>query len=129
MSFSYFRCTPNALGWPSYNFIRANTGYQRGFNNDIWALKLGCKFSTRSFDKCSRFSPLASGHIGRSCSSFNAHRHYASQAFREQKSRKTLLYLTALVFAMVGSSYAAVPLYRRFCQATGYGGTVQRREV
>ncbi|KAJ0435047.1 putative cytochrome c oxidase assembly protein CtaG/Cox11 [Helianthus annuus] len=24
---------------------------------------------------------------------------------------------------------AAVPLYRRFCQATGYGGTVQRREV
>ncbi|KAG2715312.1 hypothetical protein I3843_03G073100 [Carya illinoinensis] len=34
----------------------------------------------------------------------------------------------ALVFAMVGSSYAAVPLYRRFCQATGYGGTVQRQE-
>ncbi|KAK3024448.1 hypothetical protein RJ639_042980 [Escallonia herrerae] len=29
---------------------------------------------------------------------------------------------------MVGCSYAAVPLYRRFCQATGYGGTVQRRE-
>lgn len=26
-------------------------------------------------------------------------------------------------------SYAAVPLYRRFCQATGYGGTVQRRET
>ncbi|KAJ4728578.1 Cytochrome c oxidase assembly protein COX11, mitochondrial [Melia azedarach] len=39
-----------------------------------------------------------------------------------------LLYLTVLVFAMVGSSYAAVPLYRRFCQATGYGGTVQRKE-
>ncbi|XWS52892.1 hypothetical protein CRYUN_Cryun11dG0111200 [Craigia yunnanensis] len=34
----------------------------------------------------------------------------------------------SLVFAMVGSSYAAIPLYRRFCQATGYGGTVQRRE-
>ncbi|XP_020081471.1 cytochrome c oxidase assembly protein COX11, mitochondrial-like [Ananas comosus] len=29
---------------------------------------------------------------------------------------------------MVGASYAAVPLYRRFCQATGYGGTVRRRE-
>ncbi|KAK3409509.1 hypothetical protein EUGRSUZ_J01628 [Eucalyptus grandis] len=26
-------------------------------------------------------------------------------------------------------SYAAVPLYRRFCQATGYGGTIQRRET
>ncbi|PKI78634.1 hypothetical protein CRG98_001011 [Punica granatum] len=29
---------------------------------------------------------------------------------------------------MVGGSYAAVPLYWRFCQATGYGGTIQRRE-
>lgn len=48
---------------------------------------------------------------------------------REQKSKKTLIYLTGLVVAMVGSTYAAVPLYRRFCQATGYGGTVQRREV
>nr|GFC75124.1 cytochrome c oxidase assembly protein COX11, mitochondrial [Tanacetum cinerariifolium] len=40
-----------------------------------------------------------------------------------------LYYLTGLVFAMVGCTYAAVPLYRRFCQATGYGGTVQRRET
>lgn len=45
------------------------------------------------------------------------------------KSQATLLYLLALVVAMVGSSYAAVPLYRKFCQATGYGGTVQRRET
>jgi cytochrome c oxidase assembly protein subunit 11 len=27
---------------------------------------------------------------------------------------------------MVGLSFAAVPLYRLFCQATGYGGTPQR---
>ena len=26
---------------------------------------------------------------------------------------------------MVGASFAAVPLYRMFCQATGYGGTTQ----
>ena len=57
------------------------------------------------------------------------HRQYASQASMQQKSQKMLWYLTALVFAMVGSTYAAVPLYRRFCQATGYGGTVQRHEV
>nr|GMC94763.1 cytochrome C oxidase assembly protein COX11, mitochondrial [Ipomoea batatas] len=49
-------------------------------------------------------------------------------ASTEKKSKKMLLYLTGLVFAMVGCSYAAVPLYRRFCQATGYGGTVQRKE-
>jgi cytochrome c oxidase assembly protein subunit 11 len=30
------------------------------------------------------------------------------------------------VIAMVGAAYAAVPLYRMFCQATGYGGTTQR---
>ena len=28
--------------------------------------------------------------------------------------------------AMVGMSYAAVPLYQMFCQVTGYGGTTQR---
>ncbi len=27
---------------------------------------------------------------------------------------------------MVGLSYASVPLYRAFCQATGYGGTVSQ---
>jgi cytochrome c oxidase assembly protein subunit 11 len=32
------------------------------------------------------------------------------------------------VVAMVGASFAAVPLYRIFCQATGYNGTVQRAE-
>ncbi|KAL9259229.1 Cytochrome c oxidase assembly protein COX11, mitochondrial-like protein [Drosera capensis] len=66
---------------------------------------------------------------------FEFRRHYASGAvsssavMQGKKSKKMLIYLTALVFGMVGCSYAAVPLYRRFCQATGYGGTVQRRET
>ncbi|KAL8472367.1 hypothetical protein ACS0TY_029548 [Phlomoides rotata] len=55
-------------------------------------------------------------------------RRYSTHAATEKKSKKMLLYLTGLVFAMVGCTYAAVPLYQRFCQATGYGGTVQRRE-
>lgn len=59
----------------------------------------------------------------------NFGRQYSTHAATERKSKKMLFYLTGLVFAMVGCSYAAVPLYRRFCQATGYGGTVQRREV
>ncbi|KAF5457548.1 hypothetical protein F2P56_021644 [Juglans regia] len=122
------RCMPNVIGWSSYNFIGANTAYQRGFSYDIRGLSLRCEFSTGSFNKYSRFSPFASGYIGRSFSLTNIQRQYASQASRKQKSQKMLLYLTVLVFAMVGSSYAAVPLYRRFCQATGYGGTIQRRE-
>lgn len=35
-------------------------------------------------------------------------------------------YLTALVVAVVGATYASVPLYRMFCQATGFGGTTRR---
>merc|ERR1712137_930419 len=30
---------------------------------------------------------------------------------------------------MVGITYLSVPLYRMFCQATGFGGTVQRTET
>ncbi len=32
----------------------------------------------------------------------------------------------AFVAGMVGAAYASVPLYRMFCQLTGYGGTTQR---
>jgi cytochrome c oxidase assembly protein subunit 11 len=34
----------------------------------------------------------------------------------------------AFVFGMGAASYAAVPLYRMFCQVTGYNGTTQRVE-
>src|ERR1700751_3787350 len=38
--------------------------------------------------------------------------------------------ICGLVFAgMVGAAYAAVPVYRAFCQATGFGGTVRRAEA
>ena len=35
----------------------------------------------------------------------------------------------AVVFGMLGMSFAAVPLYRLFCAATGYGGTTQVAET
>ncbi|XP_065853618.1 cytochrome c oxidase assembly protein COX11, mitochondrial [Euphorbia lathyris] len=77
-----------------------------------------------------RRCPVGSPRI-RDCLHSPFKRGYAtySASTAEQKSRKMLIYLTGLVIAMVGCSYAAVPLYRRFCQATGYGGTVQRRET
>ncbi|TIU82146.1 MAG: cytochrome c oxidase assembly protein, partial [Mesorhizobium sp.] len=34
----------------------------------------------------------------------------------------------AFFTGMVGMAYAAVPLYKMFCQVTGYGGTTQRAE-
>ena len=35
-------------------------------------------------------------------------------------------YAAALVIGVLGVSYASVPLYKVFCQATGYGGTTQQ---
>ncbi|KAK2984516.1 hypothetical protein RJ640_016902 [Escallonia rubra] len=78
-----------------------------------------------TLNKCNKLSSL-----DRAYSLSGLHRNYTNNAAtaKDEKSRKMLLYLTGLVFVMVGCTYAAVPLYRRFCQATGYGGTVQRRE-
>lgn len=36
------------------------------------------------------------------------------------------LICTAVFATMIGASFASVPLYRAFCQATGFGGTTQR---
>jgi cytochrome c oxidase assembly protein subunit 11 len=44
------------------------------------------------------------------------------------KNRKVALLFATLVVAMLGLAYASVPLYRMFCQATGFGGTTQRAE-
>ncbi len=43
-----------------------------------------------------------------------------------RRTRATVLPLAAVVAGMVGLSFASVPLYRLFCQATGLGGTTQR---
>ena len=42
-----------------------------------------------------------------------------------QKNTRTGLVILLVVLGMVGMSFAAVPLYRVFCQATGFGGTTQ----
>ncbi|KAI4299646.1 hypothetical protein L6164_033082 [Bauhinia variegata] len=104
------------------------TGWRQNFISETWNSKFRQEFSTKSLNHCSCSLAFASKNVARSNPLLGL-RNFSSHTFREQKSRKMLLYLTALVFAMVGSTYAAVPLYRRFCQATGYGGTVQRRET
>ena len=40
-----------------------------------------------------------------------------------RRNRWTLTVLVAVVAGMVGGAYASVPLYRIFCQVTGFGGT------
>jgi len=44
----------------------------------------------------------------------------------ERKNKRSGLAFAMVPVAMLGLAYASVPLYRMFCQATGYGGTPQR---
>ena len=47
---------------------------------------------------------------------------------REGRQRLLAFALVGLVATMVGLAFASVPLYRLFCQATGYGGVPQRAD-
>ena len=44
------------------------------------------------------------------------------------RKARTALLMALLVCGMTGLAFAAVPLYRVFCQATGFAGTPQRAE-
>ena len=47
-----------------------------------------------------------------------------------QKRNRRLGVICGAVFAgMVGAAYASVPLYKAFCQVTGYDGTVRKAEA
>jgi cytochrome c oxidase assembly protein subunit 11 len=45
------------------------------------------------------------------------------------KNLRVAIIAASVAAGMVGMSYAAVPLYRLFCQVTGFGGTTQRAEA
>jgi cytochrome c oxidase assembly protein subunit 11 len=49
--------------------------------------------------------------------------------FRRRRNGATVLLLASVVVGMVAVSFASVPLYRLFCQATGFGGTTQRADT
>jgi cytochrome c oxidase assembly protein subunit 11 len=48
---------------------------------------------------------------------------------RQRRARLTAAALVGLVAGMVALSFASVPLYRMFCQTTGYGGTPKTEGV
>jgi cytochrome c oxidase assembly protein subunit 11 len=51
------------------------------------------------------------------------------ERIRARRSRLIVASLVGLVIAMGGLSFASVPLYRLFCQVTGFGGATQKAEV
>ncbi|MBT5373403.1 MAG: cytochrome c oxidase assembly protein [Rhodospirillaceae bacterium] len=48
-----------------------------------------------------------------------------NQAPLAKRNKRLLMVLSVVVVGMVGLAFASVPLYRLFCQVTGYGGTTQ----
>ncbi|RHY06340.1 hypothetical protein DYB25_010193 [Aphanomyces astaci] len=52
---------------------------------------------------------------------------YARQL--KEKNRRILYYTSGVVILFFGGAYAAVPLYKVFCQMTGFGGTTQRSDI
>lgn len=46
-----------------------------------------------------------------------------------KNTNKVAILCAALVIGMTGAAFAAVPLYRIFCQVTGFDGTVKRAEA
>ncbi len=50
----------------------------------------------------------------------------ATLAQKRSNIRRTAIMAAIAAVAMLGLGFAAVPLYRMFCQVTGFGGTPQR---
>jgi cytochrome c oxidase assembly protein subunit 11 len=46
-----------------------------------------------------------------------------------ERNANTAWYAAAMVAGALGATYAAVPLYKVFCQTTGFGGTTQRVRI
>jgi cytochrome c oxidase assembly protein subunit 11 len=53
----------------------------------------------------------------------------ASDTGSSTRNSRVALICGVAVLAMVGAAFAFVPLYQRFCQATGFNGTVERATV
>lgn len=45
-----------------------------------------------------------------------------------ERNERVGLYMAAVALGTLGAAYASVPLYKVFCQATGFGGTTQRSD-
>ncbi|MET0273076.1 MAG: cytochrome c oxidase assembly protein [Phenylobacterium sp.] len=48
---------------------------------------------------------------------------------QQKRNRNLAVICVAGFFGMVGAAYASVPLYRAFCQLTGFDGTTRRAEA
>lgn len=73
---------------------------------------------------------FASSSSSSSSSQRRAHEHYfRKNASVHDKNIQLAWYAAAAVVGALGATYASVPLYKLFCQVTGFGGTTQRVDL
>lgn len=48
---------------------------------------------------------------------------------RDRRNRRTMVAMAMVGLSMLGLGFASVPLYRIFCEQTGFGGTTQRAQA
>ncbi|WP_309646452.1 cytochrome c oxidase assembly protein, partial [Phenylobacterium sp.] len=46
-----------------------------------------------------------------------------------KRNRNVAMVCAGAFFGMVGMAYASVPLYKAFCQLTGFDGTIRKAEA
>ncbi|XP_040856230.1 cytochrome c oxidase assembly protein COX11, mitochondrial isoform X2 [Ochotona curzoniae] len=66
--------------------------------------------------------PILAGQPGRRPKSTNPFTRAQEEDWR-RRNKTVLTYVAAAAVGMLGASYAAVPLYRLYCQTTGLGGS------
>ncbi len=81
-------------------------------------------FSRRSFSNNSNASYNRGSHGGASSKKSSSN---SSSAAAEENARVAYKF-GAVAMLVFGMAYASVPLYKVFCQVTGFGGTVQRAD-
>ena len=67
----------------------------------------GCPMVNKSSTQCIRNQ-----------SSFNKGVHERIKKFRQSANERTVIYVSAIAIGILGLSYAAVPLYRLYCQVS-----------
>ncbi len=127
---TYFPIKSNILS----NTVQSRTiiirGGQRSTNQNNTLL---CRppLQSRCHSQSTATSQKTKGNISAEEAQRRAYEHYRkssrNNAFNnEERNIKIASYAAAIVVGALGATYASVPLYKLFCQATGFGGTTQR---
>ena len=99
----------------------------REFHSSRSTRKSTTTATTTATNKLKKAPPLSPEEAQR-----RAYEHYRkssrnnSSSSNDDRNLKIASYAVAVVVGALGATYAAVPLYKVFCQATGFGGTTQR---